>query len=173
LKEAAMVHANERMHHGPLIAAGLLLGTGLGGFVDGIVLHQILQWHNMLSSVRPPTNLVDMKVNMVWDGLFHALTWTVTVMHPFVRVDHRSLLQSIVGGSSRARAASDAVGKGNDDADDDEGHDHDGDVGPEARSEDNPPNLVRGRAARARDRMTRRQHRSEQRRNAELHAPSA
>ncbi len=28
---------------------GLLLGIGLGGFVDGIVLHQILQWHHMLT----------------------------------------------------------------------------------------------------------------------------
>ena len=65
-------------HRGPLLASGLLLGTGLGGFVDGIVLHQILQWHNMLSSVRPPTTLVEMKVNMVWDGVFHAFTWIVT-----------------------------------------------------------------------------------------------
>lgn len=64
----------------PLVRAGVALGVGLGGFVDGIVLHQILQWHNMLSSIRPPTNLVDMKVNMVWDGLFHALTWVVTVV---------------------------------------------------------------------------------------------
>ncbi len=39
---------------GPLVAAGLVLGVGFGGFVDGIVLHQILQWHNMLSSVVPP-----------------------------------------------------------------------------------------------------------------------
>ena len=62
----------------PLISAGLLLGTGLGGFVDGIVLHQILQWHNMLSSVRPPDDLVSMKYNMIWDGLFHAFTWLVT-----------------------------------------------------------------------------------------------
>ena len=29
---------------------GILLGVGLGGFVDGILLHQILQWHHMLSS---------------------------------------------------------------------------------------------------------------------------
>lgn len=56
-----------------------MLGIGLGGFVDGIVLHQILQWHNMLSSWVPPTTLVDMKVNMVWDGLFHALTWVTTL----------------------------------------------------------------------------------------------
>jgi len=64
-------------HHGPIISSGILLGTGLGGFVDGILLHQILQWHNMLSSVRPPIDLVEMKYNMVWDGLFHAFTWTM------------------------------------------------------------------------------------------------
>ena len=29
---------------------GIILGVGLGGFVDGILLHQILQWHHMLSS---------------------------------------------------------------------------------------------------------------------------
>ncbi len=27
---------------------GLLVGLGLGGFFDGIVLHQLLQWHHML-----------------------------------------------------------------------------------------------------------------------------
>jgi uncharacterized membrane protein len=68
----------ERVHQGPIISSGILLGTGLGGFVDGIVLHQILQWHNMLSSVAPPNDLVAMKYNMVWDGLFHALTWLMT-----------------------------------------------------------------------------------------------
>lgn len=65
--------------HGPIISSGILLGTGLGGFVDGILLHQILQWHNMLSAIRPPDDLVTMKYNMVWDGLFHALTWLTTV----------------------------------------------------------------------------------------------
>lgn len=70
---------NHARHHGAIISAGLLLGTGLGGFFDGILLHQILQWHNMLSSVRPPTDLVAMKYNMVWDGLFHAFTWVMTV----------------------------------------------------------------------------------------------
>lgn len=62
----------------PLATPSLLLGIGLGGFVDGILLHQILQWHNMLSSITPPTDLVAMKYNMVWDGLFHAVTWIVT-----------------------------------------------------------------------------------------------
>jgi uncharacterized membrane protein len=66
-------------HRGALIAPAILLGTGLGGFLDGILLHQILQWHNMLSAIRPPTDLVAMKVNMLWDGLFHAFTWATTV----------------------------------------------------------------------------------------------
>jgi uncharacterized membrane protein len=68
------------VHRGALVSAGILLGTGLGGFVDGIVLHQILQWHNMLSSVRPPVDLVEMKYNMVWDGLFHAFTWIMVAL---------------------------------------------------------------------------------------------
>jgi uncharacterized membrane protein len=31
-----------------------ILGVGLGGFVDGIVLHQVLQWHHLLSDGGPP-----------------------------------------------------------------------------------------------------------------------
>lgn len=65
---------------GPLIAASLLMGIGLGGFIDGIVLHQILQWHHMLSTPLPPTDLVNVKINMLWDGLFHALTWVCTAV---------------------------------------------------------------------------------------------
>jgi uncharacterized membrane protein len=60
-------------------AAGVMLGVGLGGFVDGIVLHQILQWHNMLSNVLPLHTMENMRVNMVWDGAFHALVWAVTL----------------------------------------------------------------------------------------------
>jgi uncharacterized membrane protein len=68
------------MHQGAIVSAGVLLGCGLGGFVDGILLHQILQWHNMLSSVRPPLDLVEMKFNMLWDGLFHAFTWLMVCL---------------------------------------------------------------------------------------------
>ena len=64
----------------PLATPSLLLGIGLGGFFDGILLHQILQWHNMLSSVTPPVDLVTMKYNMLWDGLVHAVTWVVTLV---------------------------------------------------------------------------------------------
>lgn len=64
----------------PLIAAGTILGIGMGGFVDGILFHQILQLHNMLSARRPVTDLVNAEINMVWDGLFHAFTWTMTAI---------------------------------------------------------------------------------------------
>ena len=71
----------------PLIAAATLLGIGLGGFIDGILFHQLLQFHNMLSGADyyPKTGLpaealvVNMEINMFWDGLFHVLTWTMTV----------------------------------------------------------------------------------------------
>jgi uncharacterized membrane protein len=61
-----------------VVTPGAVLGFGLGGFVDGIVLHQVLQWHNMGSAVLPPVTMHAMSRNMVWDGLFHAATWVVT-----------------------------------------------------------------------------------------------
>lgn len=62
----------------PLRTAGILLGFGMGGFVDGILFHQILQLHNMLSNIYFPDSLVNEQINMFWDGLFHAFTWTMT-----------------------------------------------------------------------------------------------
>jgi len=64
----------------PLIAAGICLGIGLGGFFDGIVLHQLLQWHHMLSSKYPLINRSNTDLNMLWDGLFHAFDWVMTVV---------------------------------------------------------------------------------------------
>ena len=59
--------------------AGMLLGIGLGGFVDGIVLHQIAQWHQMLSAALPPETMDAMKRNMAADGWFHAAVWIATL----------------------------------------------------------------------------------------------
>jgi uncharacterized membrane protein len=66
------------------VAAGVTLGVGLGGFVDGILLHQIVHWHNMLSARVPPVTLEAMQLNMRWDGLFHAAVWVVTVAGVFM-----------------------------------------------------------------------------------------
>jgi uncharacterized membrane protein len=56
---------------------GFLLGVGLGGFVDGIVLHQILQWHHMLTATDryPSSTIAGLEANTLADGLFHAATW--------------------------------------------------------------------------------------------------
>jgi uncharacterized membrane protein len=59
--------------------SGIMLGIGLGGFVDGILLHQIIHWHNMGSAVLPPTTLAALEQNMVWDGAFHLGVWICTV----------------------------------------------------------------------------------------------
>ena len=63
-----------------VVRAGTAIGIGMGGFVDGILFHQILQIHNMLSARISPDTLVGAKVNMVWDGLFHAFVWTMTAL---------------------------------------------------------------------------------------------
>jgi uncharacterized membrane protein len=64
----------------PLNTAGMVLGIGLGGFADGIVLHQLLQWHEMLSAKVPATNYVGKSVNMFWDGIFHAFCFLVVLI---------------------------------------------------------------------------------------------
>jgi uncharacterized membrane protein len=64
----------------PLLAAGVALGIGLGGFVDGILFHQLLQLHSMLSALYPPTSVLNIEHNMVWDGLFHVFAWCTTML---------------------------------------------------------------------------------------------
>jgi uncharacterized membrane protein len=60
-----------------------LLGAGLGGFVDGIVLHQILQWHHLLTGDtggEPATTVAGLEANTLADGFFHLATWIVVVV---------------------------------------------------------------------------------------------
>jgi uncharacterized membrane protein len=76
------------------ISAGILFGLGLGGFFDGIVLHQVLQWHHMLSSWYPIDTIENLKLNTLWDGLFHSLTYVFVVIGLFIlwRTAHRQHL---------------------------------------------------------------------------------
>jgi uncharacterized membrane protein len=57
-----------------------MLGIGLGGFLDGIVLHQIAQVHAMLSAKVPLHTMENMRTNMTADGYFHAGTWIATLI---------------------------------------------------------------------------------------------
>jgi len=65
--------------HSAALAPWLLLGIGLGGLIDGIVFHEILQWHNMFSNAVPPTDLDRIRFNVLADGLFQAAAWLVTL----------------------------------------------------------------------------------------------
>jgi len=75
------VRAEERpsARYAPLMP-WLLIGIGLGGLIDGIVFHEILQWHNTLSNAVPPTDADRLRFNILADGLFHAGAWLVTAL---------------------------------------------------------------------------------------------
>jgi uncharacterized membrane protein len=57
------------------------MGLGLGGFVDGIVLHQVLQWHHLLTDTgeHPMDSVSGLEANTLADGLFHMATWLLVV----------------------------------------------------------------------------------------------
>jgi len=76
-------------------SAGIFFGLGLGGFFDGIVLHQILQWHHMVTSAGyPPDSVENLELNTRLDGFFHAATYLFVVLGLIVlwRTAHRSHL---------------------------------------------------------------------------------
>ncbi|MGK9230984.1 DUF2243 domain-containing protein [Inquilinus limosus] len=56
---------------------GVALGFALGGFFDGILLHQILQWHHLLSLVP---GAGDLRMQVLWDGYFHALMYVIAAV---------------------------------------------------------------------------------------------
>ena len=73
----------------PPKAPALLMGIGLGGFVDGIVLHQILQWHHLLTDEGdfPMDTVAGLEDNTLADGLFHAATWVFVLIGSLAAVN--------------------------------------------------------------------------------------
>lgn len=63
----------------PAKAPAFLFGMGMGGFVDGIVLHQVLQWHHMLSHTESGNTKTvgGLELNTLADGLFHSAMWVL------------------------------------------------------------------------------------------------
>ena len=72
------------------------MGLGLGGLLDGILLHQVLQWHHMLTDTgdHPSTTVAGLEANTLADGLFHLATWLLvsTAMLLMVRAWQRGEL---------------------------------------------------------------------------------
>lgn len=77
---------NDRADERKILVGGLLLGIGFGGFFDGIVLHQILQWHHLLSATgdHPVNTVAGLEANTLADGLFHAFTFVASLAGLFV-----------------------------------------------------------------------------------------
>src|SRR5829696_6709776 len=73
---------------GPPKAPAFIMGLGLGGFIDGIVLHQILQWHHMLTDTgdHPADTVAGLKDNTLADGFFHLATWVCVAAAMFLTV---------------------------------------------------------------------------------------
>jgi uncharacterized membrane protein len=64
-------------------APAFVLGLGLGGFIDGIVLHQVLQWHHLLTGEEggePMDTVAGLEANTLADGFFHLATWILVLV---------------------------------------------------------------------------------------------
>lgn len=64
-----------------LFRAGAVLGLGLGGFFDGIVLHQILGWHHLVcyQPLCRPDSVAQLERQNVQDGFFHLACYGLTI----------------------------------------------------------------------------------------------
>lgn len=66
-----------------LILSGFLFGCGIAGaLVDLFIFHLLLQWHHFY-------DLSTTRVALVADGIFHAVTWLITVWGLFLLADVR------------------------------------------------------------------------------------
>jgi uncharacterized membrane protein len=79
-RNTSHVTGREVLNPMPLATASVVMGIGIGGFIDGILFHQILQLHAMVSNKLPTDSVVGKAVNMFWDGIFHALTLTAVII---------------------------------------------------------------------------------------------
>jgi uncharacterized membrane protein len=55
------------------------LGIGQAGFFDGILFHQLLQWHHMFSNIESTQTIGGLELNTLGDGLFHVFDWLMTI----------------------------------------------------------------------------------------------
>lgn len=71
-----MIYPNTDSATSRLTWPAIWLGFAFSGFFDGILLHQILQWHHLLSAVRGD----DLRFQILMDGYFHLLMYLVALL---------------------------------------------------------------------------------------------
>ena len=89
--------------------AGYLIGLAMGGFLDGILFHQILQWHHLLSLVEG-SMFRDIRVQIFADGMFHALMYVIASIGLWLL--WRSRHEFADAGAGRALVAAFLIGFG-------------------------------------------------------------
>lgn len=100
--------ANEQRR---VVWGGTLIGLGIGGFFDGIVLHQVLQWHHMVSAVYPTTTVAGLELNTLGDGFFRIGAYLFTLTGLFLLGSAARRCPSCLARGSADRHA--ATGLGN------------------------------------------------------------
>lgn len=80
---------------GQLRWPGYLIGFALGGFFDGILLHQILQWHHLLSLVPGVDGITG---QILFDGIFHAFMYVMAAVGMVMLARRRASLADPIAG---------------------------------------------------------------------------
>jgi uncharacterized membrane protein len=101
LRENAMEDSNSA---GRLLLPSFVIGVGLSGFFDGILLHQILQWHHLLSLV-PGDTFRKVSTQILADGLFHVLMYLVTTAGLWLLWKRRDALREALASATLAAGA--------------------------------------------------------------------
>lgn len=94
---------------GSLRWAGYLIGLAMGGFLDGILFHQVLQWHHLLSLVGG-SMFRDIRVQIFADGMFHVLMYVIALAGLYLL--WRGRRDIATGGADRALLSAFLLGFG-------------------------------------------------------------
>lgn len=72
-RRSAVGNQAESVTSPSLLAIGIILGIGIAGTLDEVILHQLLQWHNLYVHTTTAGRLVS-------DGIFHAFSSAMLVL---------------------------------------------------------------------------------------------
>jgi uncharacterized membrane protein len=75
----------------------LVTGVGVGALIDGVILHQVLQWHHLWSARTRDDTVAGLEENTFADGIFHVASLGVLLAGILLLVGRRLELRPLVG----------------------------------------------------------------------------
>ena len=78
-------------------AGYVVFGVGFGALLDGFVLHQLLQWHHLVSAKTTVGTVPGLEENTLADGIFHTASLAVLVLGVALVVGRRVEARPLVG----------------------------------------------------------------------------